>query len=239
MIPNSVPSSTIFEVENLKLVRPDGAGQFWKGVPHSQLIRNVANALDRAHLRPRLTKGKFVLSRGDADLIATIPVDGFYGMYEIHPHISFVASNACRKALEFYVGAMIGETPLVVYQFGGIVKFPSWEYIGGFKLEDVCDEAVSYWKLNVPLILERYEELQAEDQMDVSSLLFNAADRKMTTFNSLKRIWESYKLMKGTTGFDLLTAFSQHFQPERTMYRLEVLRNFAELVVPLNKRIAA
>lgn len=194
-------------LKTVKVQRPEGASAVWKGVPHYDLIMGVRNALVKAGLGYG-PQGIYILSRGDADLSAAIPILPAYA--KATAYIGFVASNARRRGLEFYVGAMAEDTPLVVDSYGGQADYPHWEYNDTFILNDVCEEAVQIWKDKEKKLWEFVDDLKAEpmNEREASQILFQAASSGLTTFARMGSIW---KVLQSThepwTGMSLMDAF--------------------------------
>lgn len=236
MIGIHATTATFHDVQKVKLVRPEKAGGQWKGVPHSELTLAVCKSVEKiTKEHSYLNKGQFILSRDGADFTGSIPIGPHEG--GVQPCIGFAASNDCRKALEFYVGAMVGDTCLVSYAYGGLVRFPSWEYVEGFKLSDVTDEAVEVWKQMRYTIWENLgvlEEMGLSDN-DMRAILMECAVREYTSWSSLGNILKWYNNRQGNTGLSLLEAFSMNWSCRRPLYRLDVLHKVQELILEMGK----
>lgn len=232
------------EVEKTPLIPPErdagtreGNYRTWKGVPHAELIKGIVSAAKRAKLQPQKSR-QYILMRNGSEMLATVPM----GVPEsgIQPYLGVVSSNSRRKCLTFYVGGTIEDVPLVVDFFGGVRNFPSWEYVEGFNIASVCDEAISIWKERIERELEiRLNELvdMPLSDSDARLIIMDAATKGLTSYASIGGIWKWWENRKGKTGFDLLSAFTNCWSASDSFLQLEQLCKFQNLIVPtLNRK---
>jgi hypothetical protein len=101
-------NTTLDELREIPVVRPDNAGQHWRGIQHGELVDTI---LDEVALRGwDVGEQQYSVHRDGADLVGAVDIlPG--GDIEAPPGVGFglgfMTSNARRRALKLYVGGRV------------------------------------------------------------------------------------------------------------------------------------
>lgn len=107
--------------------KPANAGEYWVGVKHSELLREICNACTRKGWE--CTLREIALSNDKADMVATFSILCSFGPGEFE--LGVITSNARRHALKFFPGFYSKE-----HKFGTVLG----EVFVGQKREGASEE---------------------------------------------------------------------------------------------------
>ena len=103
-------NTTLDQLREIPVVRPEGAGGSWRGIQHGDLVDTI---LDEVALRGwGVAEMKFSTHRDGADLVGAMDIlPGADSGIDVPPGMAFglgfMTSNARRRALRVYVGGRV------------------------------------------------------------------------------------------------------------------------------------
>lgn len=223
------------ELMGTELVKPEVAGEDWRGVQHANLVDALQVAFDKKGLT-MTNPFRLILMRGGADFTASFTV--LNKLNQIGS-IGIAVSNARRQGLTFFVGKSAPSLDyyVVVDRYGGFKDYPHWVYNQGFNLTDVADEAVLLWLEKVGQVSQVFKDLDSKKLSlpEAKSLLFEAAERKLIAWSRVGHIWKSWKIGKHRTGLTLLAVYEHYSWYNPPMQQMDLTMKFSRLILSNKK----
>lgn len=141
------------KLKGVEVQEPEDVGRAWKGVKHYDLIQALSSAAGKKGLL--FVEHKIHLWYFDQRLCASVKVASEKASPD-HPRqkwIGIEASNRGDQLLKFYVGATVGDIPIIVDAFNG------GKYTTGFILEQEAERAMTIWGSNVKDAFAEWDKL--------------------------------------------------------------------------------
>lgn len=194
-------------LRTVKVIRPDGAGEYWEGIPHHQLLAALLQQLREKELTP--SDPTIGLSADNADLIATLTVEGNrlpLLVERLHHGLGLITSNARRHALRIYYGVWTEEgigIPIGTLQIGG-------KHTNGFDLQETVNEIVRNYLRSSKIVGKEVARLMSSPitYSESCSLLVEAGKQGLMPWSRIGRVESIYQAMNRTSTWELLVAFA-------------------------------
>ena len=185
---------------------PEGAGAYWRPVPHADLLKTIK---DRATAR-HWTVGEPVvsLSVDQADMAASVPVYPHRSALDLAA-LGVVSSNARRRRMKFYFGVLTeagGGIILDAFQPAPKGDSRSLWYRGIIQDVDEALDWVDGFRSKVPGIVRTLQK-QKRTADEVEHLLMTTVRRGLVPGGRMMLI--DRKLADPITDWSLLQAFSE------------------------------
>lgn len=242
--------NTLTELSDLKKVqiyRPDNAGSTWKGMSHSNTVKQILNILTGKDLECRGLR--FCLSRNNADMALAINVllpeqPNIKTMFShkpitMFPSFGLITSNARRLKLTFYCGVSDtkGQAAFVGHRW-----FASKRHTTKFSSEKEIETAIDIWTNTYPDVIDSINRLRlfVMSRKQVDRVLINANEKHLISWARIRQVT---KLVSETTtprgktcnAWDLMVQFSRLVPMNRPIFQMNQLYEFGQMLLNMNE----
>jgi hypothetical protein len=228
-------NTTLAELEQVELRRPDGAGAVWRGVPHAELVHTV---LDEARMKGwQPGKMGFSLARHGADMVGAIdlrlpgitPPDGM-GF-----SIGLINSNSRRQALRLMVGAEVAVCHNGIATGTVVVQH---KHTNRFQLDEAVDSGLDAYAEKAGRLHREVEYLQ-EKQLAAATVVEIIDKAGEEEVMPRTRLWgvareylrPSYPQHGHGTGWALLNAFTLLIKKSPPHVQMQNMNRFRQLIL--------